>query len=356
MKYVFVIGAGASEEINMPIGTKLKDDIGGLLSFEKYRNIKGELAEIIGNVFYAISKYEQSSGNVSRGESTIIAKASDIIASLPLAESIDNYINSNRDNKDIEMYCKIGIAGAILRAERDSSLFQPDLNNFDLSKTKGTWYHSLFSKLTNGCTIKQFVERLKEVAFLTFNYDRSLEYFLYIAIRLYFGISQRESWIIINNINIFHAYGQTGFLSFQGGNVSVDYGVFPQSVYLYNTALNIKTFMEGIDVTNEKYQKMLSYLYEADNVIFLGFAYHKQNMDLLYPKIVEKGDKINPSDNLIVPALSTYYGTFFNISDEGKRIIEENIKKSNKRIQGDIKVCSGKCVDLFTQYSYNLNF
>jgi hypothetical protein len=119
-------------------------------------------------------------------------------------------------------------------------------------------------------------------------------------------------------------------------------------------ALNIKTFMEGADENSADYQSMLSYLHDSEKVIFLGFAFHEQNMKLLFPvKITEHHNKNNPS----ILISSRYYGTCYGISEDDQDVIKRNTKNMNSRVT-DIKFCGTnvKCAGLFNSFWHSLSF
>lgn len=114
-KTVFIIGAGASKEVNLPTGYELKQTISKLLDirFEHWNQISGD--RLIRNAFELIT--QQSDGR--EGDINPYLKESwHIRDALPLAISIDNFIDSQRDNEQIALCGKLGICRAILEAEK----------------------------------------------------------------------------------------------------------------------------------------------------------------------------------------------------------------------------------------------
>ncbi len=125
-KTVYVIGAGASAEVNLPTGAGLKEKISELLNFslnnfqdliDGDRHIYNALMTNIGDemrAVYAMPEY--------------ILAANHIREALPQAISIDNFMDTQSGNRYIELVGKLAIARSILMAERNSALYI-DINN-----------------------------------------------------------------------------------------------------------------------------------------------------------------------------------------------------------------------------------
>ena len=86
--------------------------------------------------------------------------------------SIDQFLALNPNFQNVG---KIAIATAMLKYEKESR-FREDID--DPSKD---WYRLLYEKMIEGFSSPNFLEALgdNKVSFMTFNYDRSLEHFLY---------------------------------------------------------------------------------------------------------------------------------------------------------------------------------
>jgi len=192
-----------------------------------------------------------------------------------------------------------------------------------------------------------FIERLKNIYFIVFNYDRTLEYYLYNSIKLYYKTSAAETAEIVNNINIYHPYGQTGFLEFQKGTIKNDYGVV-QIDHVYTISSLIKTFMLDNFKDDDEYKQACAFLYDADKVFFLGFAFYPQNIDLLFPTKVTN-TAIKEQGGKAYIRHSNYYGTFYKISKANQKTIISMIKSRNGLIS-NFFVFEGKCVDFFDEF------
>jgi hypothetical protein len=350
MKTVFVIGAGASAEIGMPIGSELKKIISRTLKLDAhYTDEKPDEKSVVVDAIKYYSENKKSQGTYTKDP---FHCALEISKALPLADSIDNYLNSHRDDKDIEMCGKIAIVYSILKSESRSKLFRKNNDPMVFGSLEDTWYVSLFKKLVHNCQLNDFVKRLKDITFITFNYDRSLEYFLFYAIKQNYRIDENKTTGIIDAIKIYHPYGRTGELPFQEG-CCIEYGKLPDAQTLYGLSQFIKTFMEGVDAEAEEYQAITGSLVAADRVIYLGFAYYAQNMNLLYPSIIDnkemKGSTLRYLKHIVC------YCTAYGFSESENDAIKQKIQSMDKRI-GGIEIFNGKCFDFFKEYSQRIEF
>lgn len=350
MKTVFVIGAGASAEIGMPIGSELKKIISRTLNFDSHYidESPGEKSIVVNAIKY-YSENKKSQGTYTRDP---LHCALEISKALPLADSIDNYLNSHRDDKDIEICGKIAIVYSILKSESKSKLFRKDNDLIVFNSIEDTWYVSLFKRLVHNCQLNNFIKRLEDITFITFNYDRSLELFLFYAIKQYYRIDENKAAGIIDTIKIYHPYGQAGELPFQEG-CCIEYGKLPDAQTLYGLSQLIKTFMERVDADEKEYQSIIGSLVDADRVIYLGFAYYAQNMNLLYPSIIDNKKMVNSTLRYLSHIVC--YCTAYGFSESENDAIKQKIQSMDKRI-GAVEVFNGKCFDFFKEYSQRIEF
>jgi hypothetical protein len=115
-------------------------------------------------------------------------------------------------------------------------------------------------------------------AVLTFNYDRSLEQFLLVALQNRYDIGPAQAAQLLAAIPIIHLHGQLGHL----GALNLDLGVRP-----YQTAIapeTIKLAAAGIKVVHEdighyaQFAKASELLRAADEIWILGFGYLERNV------------------------------------------------------------------------------
>lgn len=344
----YVIGAGASEEIGMPIGKDLKKQISVLLSRvnDELRRFDLEQAAQFGIEAIEINYERIRNGEMNKHQLYALMKK--MIHALEYDTSIDNFLYNHQNNAAYQIFGKTAIFSTILKAEKTSNLYTEIDNRDYTSVLENTWYLSLFQQLIRQATLNTFIMRLKEIQFIIFNYDRSLEFYLYQSIQRHYEITSEKAAEIVNSANIYHPYGQVGFLPFQKGPLTFDYGSF-QTYAENDLSKYIKTYTEGADIKSEDYKKAMYNFYEAEKVVFLGFAFHRQNIDLLYKLISDwrtqkKLDKPNTFN------ISNYYATFYQVSQDNIAETEKHLRKSNDRIK-NFKICEKKCVDLFYEYS-----
>ena len=131
--------------------------------------------------------------------------------------------------------------------------------------------------MTAGKSKQEVEAALASVAFIVFNYDRCLEYYLTLALTRYYG--DDPAWVrrVVGSMTIVHPYGQVGSLE-HGDGVSVSFGGTAQH-QLKEIAEGLLTFTES-DATGvtEEVKELMS---EAETLVFMGFGFLPQNVDLL---------------------------------------------------------------------------
>jgi hypothetical protein len=141
-----------------------------------------------------------------------------------------------------------------------------------------------------------------QVSFIVFNYDRCLEFFLLNALQRLYGIREAEATDICGTLNIVHPYGVI--------DTSVPYGSTQANCVAL--ADGIKTYTEQID-DKKTTQAIVEKVEQAETIVFLGFAYHDQNMKLLEPINKFQGRK-------------PIYGTAFGMSDSDVGVVVNQIE------------------------------
>lgn len=268
---VFVVGAGASAEAEMPLGTALTAEIAKLLSFEFEfaQNLKqGDHV-----IYQAIRRLVQNGGwdgNQFIGSGRSVAEAMD------LALSIDTFLESHRNNREFVKLGKLGIVRAISIAESHSLMrYGSDGHTpFRISSLSDTWYYSLARQLFTGVPASKPEMAFINVSFIVFNYDRCLQTFLIRAAENYFRLSHQDAETLISRVRIVHPYGTIGSI-FAGSENFIPFG--SQEFDVNPVSDRIRTFSEACDQS----AMIQQWLFDAETVIFLGFGFHDQNVALL---------------------------------------------------------------------------
>lgn len=267
---LFIVGAGAGVDLLFPVGTELRSKIVGLVDvhFDSVGSpVRGD-PELYRQVKSAFSPSSDTCSLAGRRIATgIFGK-----------RSIDEYLDWSVADKVVVAYGKAAIVRAILNEEirTKRSHFGND-TDFCLSHFQGRWHYELFQMLMQSQRGEHVRDIFRNVKFLIFNYDRCLEYFLYLALQQ-MGISEGEAREIISaEGTFFHAYGSIAPLF---GAKAVSFGsINPHNFVALSR--NIKTFTEVAEHADVTLPSTL--MTSAQNVVFLGFSYNEQNMRLLTP-------------------------------------------------------------------------
>jgi len=185
---LFVLGAGASQPYGLPLGTELRALICNA------ENDNDEAARIV---------VEQT--HFSRDEIRGVAKA----FQRSQVKSIDAFL-ARYDH--LMPVGKALIAANICLREKPARI-RTEANTEN-------WYRLLWNVLIDDASRDRGL-RQNAVRFLTFNYDRSLEFFLHDATRHTFGLNDAGAFDEWSKLQILHVYGSVGHFNFSdGANVS----------------------------------------------------------------------------------------------------------------------------------------
>ncbi len=356
-KTVFVIGAGASAEANLPTSDGLKNKIA--TSFDQ-----GYAGYYI--IYDALRNHVHKNILTQENINLYLNEVWHIKEAMPLAISIDNYLDAHRDNDKIALCGKLAIVRSILEAEKGSFLsFKTGANsniNFKLlQKTKNkeeAWFLSFFKLLTENCASNELKERFESITLIIFNYDRCIEHFLYYALQTYYpelspdkNTEARDKIAeLVKSINIYHPYGDVGSLPWiNQDETTMGFGEEPNGEQLLRLSNRIKTFTEGTDSESSEIVEIRKHMGSANRVVFLGFAFHPQNMELIAPGHVDETVKGNIH----------HFATTFGFSHNDEKVIEEQIKglyhkTSSGRII--INMENLECAKFFKAYGKSLSF
>lgn len=310
-KTTFIIGAGSSYELKLPTGDGLQDRIARLLQLD--RSQRGLANE---GIWKALTTIFQGGVNWSQDAALYKRAAQKIIDGMPAAASIDNFLHTHRGDRFIVQLGKIAIARAILDAEAGSHLrssvanYQVRPGGFSAVDYQTSWFYPFVKMLTMGTLIDDPSSLLKNTKFIVFNYDRCLELVLRNAVMSYYSVDDSVAAGIVNeSVEIIYPYGSLGPLPVLAGDGSTPFGA--AEVDLIKVASGIQTFTEAVDssvVTQAK-----SAVENADVLVFLGFGFLPQNVDLIAPGEARKATRL--------------HATTFGFSNTDKLIIAEQLKR-----------------------------
>ncbi|MCB1487109.1 MAG: hypothetical protein KDJ88_06585 [Bauldia sp.] len=334
-KTLFVVGAGASQEADLPTGEELKLRIGNKtnISFKDGRTqVSG--SEKIVDALRIYSK-ERKDRNIN----DYFAAGRSIAASMSLAPSIDSYIEAHKGNEYIELCAKLAIVETILESEKASKLkanIRSVANIF--SKMSESWYTKIFRLLAAKTNRENVNNALDNVEFIIFNYDRCVEQFFLHALREYYGIQNELADKVVQGCSIIHPYGTVGDLSRHSPN-GIEFGSDVTGAEMLNLSSHIRTFGEQYD-DKETLNNIRKNVREAETIVFLGFSFQKMNMDLL--------------DSIMPAHAKRIYATACGISSPDCEAVETDIV-SALRLTGNMPQMvirnDLKCAGLFDEYS-----
>ncbi len=235
---VLILGAGASFHLGYPLGRSLVDNI--VNNFDRMdHNQLSELGfdENHQKDFYFALKYSGRS-------------------------SIDEFLEHRIEFLDIG---KFAIAQALIPIENIDTLFTAQDN----------WYQHLYQQMNS--KLEEFTNN--NLTIVTFNYDLSIENYLFIALKNSYGITTEETYEIITGIPIIHVHGKLGDLIWEGKEGRA-YSDIVSLDEILRSSKKIKIIHESID-SDEDFTKAHDYLLAAKKIVFLGFGYHQKNMERL---------------------------------------------------------------------------
>ena len=344
---VLVVGAGASKEVNLPVGAELRMKIAQALDI-RYNDLnRGSSGDaIIGDAFRVLAT---AADPLTRNITPFLSSSWRIRDAMPQAISIDNFIDSHRNDERITVCGKLAIARCILTAEAESLLF---VNRQEVNSRKkftdvdGTWFNAFFQLLTENCQEAEIDQRFSQVAIVSFNYDRCIAHYLHGALQNYYGISAERAAQAMNNLQIFHPYGSVGQLPWQAQSNGVDYGLKPSGPNLVKISEGIRTFTEGIDPNHSRIVEIRRTLEQAKRIVFLGFAFHRLNLSLLFPGLADGQQILNRST----------YATGHGISDADGQEIRRELSNLGAVFQERFNFRNDlTCTKLFREYWRSLS-
>lgn len=180
-------------------------------------------------------------------------------------QSVDAFLEHRRDFLGIG---KAAIAVALIPYEVPRDL-QVDVG------LHGRWYAHLFDQLE--ASPDQW--RRNALTIVTYNYDRSLEFFLWKALENSFGMTPEDAGELLEAIPILHLHGCLAPL---GPNLLTERPYSPEvrSGSVRTAAESIKVIGEATP-TDAVFAQARGALSAAERVYFLGFGYHPTNLGRL---------------------------------------------------------------------------
>lgn len=247
---VFVLGAGASIPYGFPSGAALRDELC------RPTTQRGHAAWV---------SILQEACEIPERDSLHFSKK--FLASS--VESIDAFLSRRMDA--FGEIGKLAIA-AILCAKETPELWR-------MTDTSDDWYTALWNALISGVHRIEDIG-INQVRFITFNYDRSLEYFLHRSCKETFGCNDARAEDALKNLSIIHVYGALGELGTMLGPNVRPYDNEVRAREINIAANGIKIIPEARDDAFE-FEVTRKHFSWASQICFLGFGFDPLNVSRL---------------------------------------------------------------------------
>lgn len=280
-RVVFILGAGASCPYGYPAGVRLRELICHSDGFIKEYN-----------------DYLGKNPTAQKNKPDIIQFKNTFFESG--ITSIDLFMSKNPKLASIGKYI---IAFEIFRSERESCFAEKakwEQERWERTRSTedsrarkyyegrarfvgGDWYSYIYNRFLEERSGEDGLPDFTgdRLAFITFNYDRSFEQFLYQSLRNSFAEIPEERIVqSLSQLKILHAYGQIMPLKWQDPQQGVDYK--PQKMcesLLRMAADNVKTIYE--QKVGAEIREARELIAMAQRIFFLGFGYARENMEIL---------------------------------------------------------------------------
>ncbi|MEM6907161.1 MAG: hypothetical protein AAF494_00660 [Pseudomonadota bacterium] len=268
-----------------------------------------------------------------------------LVAAAKQAKSIDAVIDALED-KMVETMGKLAIVTAILEAESASAHFAGVSNSpgsLKIGKFANAWHARFATLLIEGRKASDVGDVFENLEVINFNYDRTLEVFLLHSISGFYGLAPVEVQPIVATLPMHRPYGKVGELRWLGGGVnSIKFGEGrpDQIAAAYK---QVRTFTERVE-EGEELAAIKQSIANADRIVFLGFGFHRQNLELL-------SAPIQPHCELV--------GTTMGLSPDDTDLVLGDLQKNfgihGRHDQSRFKLRDLGCADFFDQFGRRLS-
>ena len=272
---VLVLGAGASAHLGFPLGPQL-------------------CSKIIENTSDPVRKSFNELLAMGFSHETVRSFREEVEKSFP--GSIDELLSDRPEFIDVG---RAAIAQVLIRCEDEKQLRKRDDN----------WYGLLRNRIREAINRTRF-----RPVIVTFNYDLSLEKFLYDFLTSTFPKRYAKINSLEGVVRILHVHGRLGYLDYEADTPRRSYGgsISPSEILTASQGIRVPSQLAndgGRDMVVA--QKVIDH---AKRVIFLGFGYDDTNLGRLRVDNWEAGK---------------YFGTAYGL---GKERIQELLTLSEERL------------------------
>jgi hypothetical protein len=219
------------------------------------------------------------------------------------------------------------------------SIYEKEWSSSSGDQVSGSedWYSYLFHRMAEDIMVgpgsfQAFSD--SPATFITFNYDRSLENFLWQSLSNCFSYAKREDIKDqLDRVEIHHVYGSIDKLPWQRGRRNYGAGFPLRSIDDLTKDIKLP-YDPDVNHTSDYFQKNIQ---DARHVYFLGFGYAQENLEALgIPAVLSHK-----------PAV---YGTALGLFDSEIDRVKNRLNPSGNSITLNLEKCN--CKELLGKYLY----
>lgn len=276
-KTTFILGPGAAAELHMPGPAETLERIAQALDFS--RATATQMTRDTAAILRHVPKLAE---RMSRREDQLFPAAQRIHQAAKIGRTIEAVIEQIDDDPLVAAFGKLALAVFTLQSENRSSLRATPQGNAALPLQTGDyWLIELGRLITAGMPRSQLARALQDITIVSFTYDRAVEHFMPYAIATAYGMTLQEAQRTVSaNLGLFRPTGSVGRLPWQELQTpDVDWG---NEAPWNMAALANELRMPG-EATKDRagLSRMRSAVAASQRLVFLGFDYSPQSLDLL---------------------------------------------------------------------------
>jgi hypothetical protein len=251
---VFVLGAGASAPYEFPTGFELSEQM--VRALQPGHPTFNDLRDMVGKAQQEITGFRDAFHHSGKN-------------------SVDAFLEHRTDLIPIG---KLATAHMLISRESAAKLF----------KYGDSWLRELYNRMNS--TFDTFAKN--KISFVTFNYDRCVEHFLFSALSNTYNRPTAEVKEVLESMPVVHLHGRLGALPWQDGP-SRPFEIPISEDGLRIAADNIKIIHEDIkDGRDKDFARAQRLLMEADQILLMGFGYNSTNVERLGIRDLPQGKMI----------------------------------------------------------------
>lgn len=285
-----IVGAGASAELQFPTNAEL---LARIIQGYDFKRTNSETSTrdgqlLLRNIYKLAERLNKKVGDVA-------AAAERLRNACRLGRSIDTVLEQY-DHDPLVVACgKLAITFFMGQSESRSNLKDVPRVEGELplqGKIAEYWIYQLGQLITSGVPRSKIGQALEQLTIINFNYDRSVEHFLPYALVMAYGIELKEAQqVIAEKLDIVHPHGSIGRLPWQKGEApQAEWGV-EQPWNIHAIAAQLKSLNERSADRNALRDIRLS-VASAKRLVFLGFGFQPQNVDLLFENTLSHNPEV----------------------------------------------------------------